>query len=152
MENPCNERTDVEKIKSNWTKTCRLYQRGEYSVAIIRAVTTIELTANFIIREELQKERHLPKEFVDHLLIWANGISGKFDRLILPICRGSSKEEKFKAIRNKVATLNKERNSVVHSGQFKKKKTAGKVIKEARTIILILMREYKIDSRLKDIE
>ena len=88
---PYSYRTDIEKIESNWTKTRGLYDRKEWSGAIVRAATAVEIAANLVIREELQVARSLEKDFVDNLLLWANGIKGKFDKLILPISKGSVK-------------------------------------------------------------
>ncbi len=147
-----NKRTDTEKIKTNWNITLRLYKKKEYSMAIARAITAAEIAANFVVREELSKERKLPEDFVDNLLIWANGISGKFDKLILPICKDTSKEKIFKKINAKVKDVNKERNTIVHSGEFKTKRTAKKIINEARIIIITLIKEYKSEFELNDIE
>ncbi len=91
IKKPYDERTDKEKIRSNWTKTCGLYLRGEHSMAVIRAATAVELAANLVVREELENNQKLPKEFVDSLMKWANGLVGKLNRLIIPITKGTKK-------------------------------------------------------------
>ena len=53
---PYSERTDREKISNNLRKTLALFQKGEYSVSIIRAATTAELATNLVIRAELAQE------------------------------------------------------------------------------------------------
>jgi len=139
---PYDERTDIEKIHSNWTKTCGLFLRGEHSMAVIRAATTVELAANLVVREELENGQKLPKEFVDHLMKWANGLVGKLDKLIIPITEGTEKGIVFKAVKSQVSDINKQRNGVAHRGEFKIKKTSSRIIEEARTIIQTLVNQY----------
>jgi hypothetical protein len=43
---PYSERTDLEKIKSQWKKTTGFLERGEWSSAIVRAATAAEIAAN----------------------------------------------------------------------------------------------------------
>ena len=84
------------------------------------------LGRDFVAREELVESRELEPEFVDHLLKWANGLQGKFDRLILPITKGESYHGDFKRLQSRAKVINEERNSIVHIGSFKKKSTARK--------------------------
>jgi hypothetical protein len=105
-----------------------------------------------VVREELQVNRKLEKGFVDNLLIWANGIQGKLDRLILPISKGSNKHKIFTAAKTKIAGINKERNSIVHSGQFKKKNTAKHIIIVSKEVIEILVQQYSADFTLNAID
>ena len=149
---PYSERTDIEKIKSNWTKTWGLYGREEWSGAIVRAATAVEIAATLVIREELQVKRNLEKSFVDSLLIWANGIQGKLDRLILPSVKGSTKDKAFTAIKSKISNINKERNTIVHSGQFKKSETATRIIKLSKEVIEALVQPYSKGFTLKEIK
>ncbi len=137
-----NERTAAEKIQSNWNKTCGLYRRGEYSMSVIRAATTVELAANLVIREEFEKNRNLPVDFVNHLMKWANGLIGKLKNLIIPICNNTEKERCFKSINEKVRDINDQRNGIVHRGEFKRKRTSKRVINEAREVIQIMVRLY----------
>ena len=46
---PYSERTDLEKIESNWTKTRGLLKREEWSLAIVRAATAVEIAANLVV-------------------------------------------------------------------------------------------------------
>lgn len=132
---PYSDRTLEEKISSNWTKTLGLYKRGEYSTVVIRAATSIELASNLLIKAEFQQNRGLPEEFVESLMMWANGLTGKVDKLLLPIFKGTTKENKLKEIKVRSKDINDERNNVVHRGQFKAKKTADKIMSEAEFII-----------------
>ncbi|MBI5042047.1 MAG: hypothetical protein HZB57_12860 [Gammaproteobacteria bacterium] len=132
---PYSDRILEEKITSNWAKTLGLFRKGEYSTVVIRAATSIELASNLLIKAELQHNRQLPEHFVEGLMMWANGLTGKVDRLLLPIFNGTDKEKKLKEIKERSKDINDERNNVVHRGQFKAKKTAERIISEAEFII-----------------
>ncbi len=146
-----SELSDLEKIQSNWKKIGGLFDRDEWSSAIVRAATASEIAANLAIRDELQVKNKLKSEFVDSLLLWANGIQGKFDRLLLPATKGLKHNEKFREVKKKVAEINKQRNSITHSGQFKKRSTANKVILDAKEVIEVLVGEYQPGFRLEDV-
>jgi len=149
---PYSKRTDIEKIRSNWKKTKGLLKRKEYSGAIVRAVTAAEIASNFLIREELQNKRKIEEHFVDNLLIWANGIQGKFDKIILPLFKTNTlKHKRFKEIKSKVENINKQRNYIVHSGQFKNKKISIVLLKESKNIIEALIKEYQKNFELETI-
>lgn len=151
---PYPERTDLEKIKSNWAKTRGLMSRKdkkECSAAITRAATAVELAANFVIRQELVESRGLESKFVDSLLRWANGVKGKMEKLILPICEGTHKHRLFMHINSKIVNIDNERNTVVHRGEFKSEETARSIISEAYEVITILVREYEPSFKLKEI-
>src|SRR3989338_5409824 len=85
---PYKERSDIERIRSNWKKTIGLLKRKEWSSAVVRAATATEIAANLVVREEFIRRRGLNSDLVDHFLMWANGIQGKFDKLLLPVTRG----------------------------------------------------------------
>lgn len=78
---PYEDRSEPDKLYSNWTKTAGLLKRGEYSLAVVRAETCIELAANIVVRRKLVDDAHLPLSFVDSLLMLANGLRNKIQRL-----------------------------------------------------------------------
>ncbi|MEA9566258.1 hypothetical protein [Xanthomonas sp. WHRI 8932A] len=139
---PYAELSDIEKIQKNWNKIRGLMQREEWSSAIVRAATATEIAANLVIREELGEGRGLPLALIDHLLRWANGIHGKFDKLILPVTKGGPIHAQVKKLKARVEDINFERNSVVHSGAFKTKTQAKKVISDSRAVIKELVDLY----------
>ena len=149
--NDYSKGTDIEKVLSNWNKVKGLYDRKEWSLLILRVVTAVELSANYVIRQELENNKNLDSDFVNHLLLWANGISGKFDKLILPIFKGADFIQDLKKVNKKVQYINKERNSIAHSGQFKKKSTAEKIIRESDEVIKTLIQRYDNTFDLKPI-
>jgi len=140
---------DLEKIKSNWRKALLLFEKKEWSGAVLRAATTIEIAANLVIKEELQIKRHLDSDFVASLLLWANGIHGKFTRIILPILKNTERHSELKRIQEQVFYIDEERNSIVHSGISKQRRTAEKVLGTGREIIEKLIREYYDHFELK---
>jgi hypothetical protein len=139
---PYSERSDAEKISSNWHKTMKLFQRREYSVCVIRAATCVELAANLMVRAELIQQRGLPVGYVEHLMHWANGLGGKLQHLLIPLFDGTSKHAAIKAVSKNVLLINRERNSVAHRGEFKGKQAALKVLMSAREIALTMVRFY----------
>jgi hypothetical protein len=144
-----SERTDLEKVQSNWKKAVGLYSRKEWSTVIMRSVTAVELAANYVIRKELIEKRKLENEFVDHLMIWANGIRGKFEKLILPLAINAQAASDLKKVKKKIDEINMERNSIAHSGQFKQQSTAKHVLQSSREIIETLVQIYESDFSLK---
>ena len=140
---PYSERSDLQKIRSQWKKASGLLEREEWSGAIVRAATAAELAANHYIRKELQENRGLSASFVNGLLKWANGIDGKFRNLIVPLSRENGNEAHINALKKKVEAINSERNSIVHQGQFKKESTARSKVAEAEEVILGLVKEHK---------
>ena len=132
---PYSERSLIERIESNWTKTIGLFRRAEYSTVAIRAATTVELAANLVIMHEFIDNRKLPRDLVEGLMKWANGFKGKLDHLIVPIFKESEYKEVLSEIRRRSKYINNERNNVVHRGQFKQRATAERLIKEAEFIV-----------------
>ena len=148
---PYSERSDLEKIQSNWRKIRGFIDREEWSSAVVRAATVAEIATNLVVKHELQEKRGLESEFVDHLMLWANGIQGKYQKLIMPSVKGRKFQKEFASLQKKIGNLNKERNSVAHQGQFKKKSTAVRVVGEAREIINILVEKYHKGFKLEQV-
>lgn len=134
--------SDLERIKTSWRKTLSLFEKKEWSSAVIRAAITIEIAANLVIREELEVKRKLDADFVESLLVWANGIHGKFTRIILPLLKNTEGFAEFKKIQEQVFYIDEERNSIVHGGITKQRRTAERVLASCREIIETLVCEY----------
>lgn len=96
---PYEERTDLEKIQSQWNKLSGLHSREEWSAAIVRAATAAELAANFAIRKEFESRSKFDSKFVDSLLRWANGLAGKIDRLLIPLSVGEEQQKPSRSSR-----------------------------------------------------
>jgi hypothetical protein len=146
---PYSQRRDTEKLDSNWTKTLGLFERAEYSMAVIRASTCVEIAANIVIRSELVEKRHLQAAFVDTLLLWANGLQGKFSRIILPLFKGTSQHTVLKKYHKAVKSLNDTRNAITHSGRFSSKESAEKLLHLAHGLCSRLVSYYEPTFKLK---
>ena len=135
---PYDERTDDEKLESNWTKGRKQFERKDWSACVIRAATSAEISANIYIRRFLLSDYALPPHFVDVLLKSANGLDGKFKRLIRPAAEHRGTWSELKSLQKKIESLNDHRNGVAHSGQFKSKKDAKSAFELSLAIIQAL--------------
>jgi hypothetical protein len=143
-------RTDIEKLESQWRKLTGLHTREEWSAAVIRAATAAEIAANLAIRAEYLARSEFDADFVDSMLRWANGITGKFDRLLKPLWKGlPDKSKHFNALRSHVESINERRNAVAHVGEFCNKKEAEAVIENAEKLIVGLIALYEPQFKLK---
>lgn len=150
---PYLKATDDEKVRRNWTKSRRLYERGEYSVAIIRCGTCIELAVNLAVRQELVVKRNLPPLFVDRLLKSANGLRNKYQNIYLPIMAEHQEYDSLKQLwKSHIDKINLERNAVTHSGEFRSKLVARKVMKYTNKALQDLMGLYNHKVELKTFE
>jgi hypothetical protein len=140
---PYSQLSDDEKVVRNWRKTLRLYDRREYSVAVLRCATCLELAVNFAIRQELVTEVHLPLQFVDKLLKNANGIHVKYQNLYLPIMAQYEEQDALKRLWNEhITKISEERNKVAHQGEFRTRKAAQKVMESTYSALEEIMSLY----------
>jgi hypothetical protein len=147
---PYEERTDLEKIQSQWNKLTGLHNRNESSAAIVRAATAAELAANYAIRIEFESRSQFDQMFIDSLLIWANGIAGKIDRLLIPLTKGEEHHKTITKLKSLSVLINKKRNSVAHQGEFCNPDEAEDVIRKSKEFIETLVRIYESDFALKE--
>ena len=146
---PYSQRTDLERVSANWNKTLGLFARGEYSLAIVRAAVTAELALNYAVRQELHIKRALPLEFVDGLLMWANGMEGKIAKLLLPITSGTPTNDHLEPITREIRRLNTERNAIAHRGEFRSSDTSKTHVASAESNIEALILLYDASFKLK---
>jgi len=147
---PYEERTDLEKCQSQWTKLQGLHSREEWSAAIVRAATAAEIAANYAIRNEFEHQSKLSKHFVDSLLKWANGLQGKIDKLLVPLLEGTRKAKVIGTLKPVSKEINKIRNAIVHRGEFLDEDEAVEPIKQARHFIEGLVHLYDPAFKLRD--
>lgn len=140
---PYEQRTDLEKIQTQWNKLNGLHSRNESSGAIVRAATAAELAATFAIRKEFESKSQFDKAFVDSLLIWANGIAGKMDRLLIPATKGTKHHKTITSLKTISETINKKRNAVAHQGEFCNPAEASEIVDLTRKFIETLVKIYE---------
>lgn len=135
---PYDERSDDQKLEANWLKAGKLFERKDWSACVMRVATAAEISANIYVRQFLQGDHNLPTTYVDSLLRSANGLDGKFNRLIRPAadCRGTW--ETLKHVKKKIELLHDHRNSIAHAGAFKDQKEARLAIAHGLEIIQAL--------------
>ena len=121
---PYDERTDDQKLVTNWSKATKQYGRKDWSASVTRVATSAEIAANIYIRQFLIAECNLPVSFVNALLRSANGLDGKFSRLVKPAAEHRGTWKDLKPLASKIEALHKYRNNVIHSGGLIKKSEA----------------------------
>ena len=114
---PYNDRTDPEKIQSQWVKLTGLHDRTDWSAAVVRAATATEITANLAIRAEYAALGTLDAAAVNKKLIDANGLNGKM-KLLLPLLKNTDKYAVVKGLSKLATSINDKRNGIVHRGEF----------------------------------
>lgn len=135
---PYEERPDDQRLESNWKKACGLYARNDHSAAVLRAATSAEIAANIYIRHFLMTDHNLPAKYVDALLISANGLDGKFRRLIKPAAEVRGTWRTLKSLQKRIDALHEHRNSVAHAGYFKNAADAEESFENSLEIIRVL--------------
>jgi len=137
---PYNERTDLEKLQSQWTKLSGLHGRDEPSAAIVRCATAAEIAANYAVRTEWGKKTQFDAAIIDQFLRWANGLPLKVERLYVPVFFATpGTSPKARALIRSAGKINKVRNAVVHQGSFSSNDEAEAVIAEARAFINMIV-------------
>jgi len=147
---PYEERTDLEKCQSQWTKLKGLHTREEWSAAIVRAATAAEIAANFAIRQELKKQSTISGDCANSLLRWANGLSGKINRLLTPLTKGTKRGKRISKLKAVAAKINDTRNDVVHRGEFRDEDEATEIIVATKKFVEGLVRIYEPQFALRD--
>lgn len=141
---PYRERTDLEKIVSQWRKLSGLQTRGEWSALVVRAATAAEISLNLAIRREFAAKSTFDNDFVDSMLRWANGIGGKVQRLLIPLVASQpGRLKRAKALEKVALRINAIRNAVVHQGEFCNEGEAIRAIADAQTLISEVVRWYE---------
>lgn len=135
---PYDERSDDQKLESNWMKAKKQFKREDWSACVLRVATSAEISANIYIRHFLLVDYSLPPSFVDALLLSANGLDGKFKRLIKPAAEHRGTWNELKSLQKKIESLHKQRNSIAHAGAFKKRSEAKSAFDHSLRIIKVL--------------
>lgn len=147
---PYEERTDGQKLESNWKKARALFKRRDFSAAIMRVATSAEIAANIYIRHFLSVEHRLPSSYVDALLTSANGLDGKFKRLIRPAAEYRGTWPALKNLQRKIEALHDHRNGIANAGHFKDENEAKEAFDNSLQIILGLAPNEAIKLALPD--
>lgn len=147
---PYLQRSDLERVQSQWVKLTGLHNRTDWSAAVVRAATATEIAVNFAIRREFSARSQLDAKFVDGLLGWANGLSGKLDRLLLPLVSGSDKHAVVRKLCPLARKIHKKRNEITHSGHFSTESEATALIADCRAFVYGIVHVYEPAFSLKE--
>lgn len=150
MKTPYWDRSELERIQTQWHKLTGLHSREEWSAAIVRAATAAELAANFAIRAEFAARSQFNTDFVNSMLLWANGLAGKIDRLLIPLTADLEKTDPVRGLKQLAETINAKRNSIAHRGEFCNPAEATAIIEQTRTFVQTLVRLYEPEFALID--
>ena len=139
---PYNDRSDLDKIQSQWNKIGGLMMRGrDWSAVIVRAATSAEIAANVAVRQRFSTSG-FDNTFVDSLLKWANGVEGKFARLIIPSETDGARKAQLIALKGHADRINLKRNEIVHRGAFAEKPEAEEIVDLAKQVVHGLVQHY----------
>jgi hypothetical protein len=110
-----------------------------------------EIAANIAIRSAFDEDTEFDAKTVDSFLIWANGLKGKMDHLVLPVCfNGDNTNKTYKKLAAWAKTVNDARNDVAHRGLFSSTNKAKTIIAAAKSFITTLVPLYEPSFELKD--
>ena len=140
---PYEQRTDLERIESQWRKMSCLHTREEWSAAVIRAATAAEIAANLAIRREFSARSQFDAKLVDSFLKWANGLDGKIRKLLLPLLEGQAHHSTVSRLCKLATSINDKRNAIAHRGEFCSETEATNVIAKAKEFLLCLVPIYE---------
>lgn len=146
-----DERTDIEKVNSQWHKLSGLHTREEWSAAVVRAATAAELAATLAVRKEFENRSTFSREIVDSFLKWANGLDGKMTRLIFPLMGEPGRKNQLKLVKKLYADIKlvaDKRNDIVHRGHFCNEEEATQLIAACKAFILGIVGMYYDDFEL----
>ena len=139
---PYRKRSDAERLLSQWNKINGLCENREWSAAVVRAATAVEISLNMAARRMLPYANNDEKQALDKKLKDANGMLGKFKKILLPNEQDKDKKRSLTDLRDQLLELNDKRNSIVHSGAFCYKSTARKLIGSAQAAIQCITLAY----------
>ena len=141
---PYEQRTDMDKVRSQWTKLGGHHSRTDWSAAVVRAAIACEIAVNFAIRREFTERSEFSEDFVNGLLQRANGLSGKVTKLLLPLLEGQQKYEAINALCNHhVQAISTKRNAITHQGAFCAEADATALIASCRQFVEGVITAYE---------
>jgi hypothetical protein len=149
---PYNDRTDLQKIQTQWNKIWGLLAREDWSAGVVRCATAAEIAVNLVIRKNFADKSTFASAFVDDMLKGANGIDGKFRRLLVPMATAEDKKsgKAMEKLGKLAKTINEQRNAIIHSGAFSNEQEASAIVAVARELIEALVTPHETGFKLID--
>lgn len=128
------DRTDLENLQSTWTQVGDLMKRKQWSAAVVRAASAVELALNIASMCELRERPHLEPDLVEHLFGCANHMVGKLDKPLRMAGTSVEPREKFKRLRDIAARIDEQRNLVIQMGAHMTEDEATEIVGLAREL------------------
>lgn len=119
-------------MEINLRKTKRLLGRKEYSTAVVRSITTLDLYVTGLIKKSLQKK--LSEKMTKNVLAKYRNLPDKL-KLFMEECYGFSVAVEFPNQYNQLLKDIEIRNNIVHEGRFSNKSTADKAVENVEELI-----------------
>jgi len=147
---PYRQRTDAQKIETQWGKAVGLLNRGDWSAAVVRAVTATEISANLAIRDEYQRQGELSSVDVDKILTDSNGLKGKMK--VLRKLLDDQGKARVAALERRMQDACGKRNAIVHSGEFCDEEEARRLVENCGRFVVQVVGTYLTGFELTSIE
>ena len=139
---PYTERTLTEQMETNLRKTKKLLDRKEYSTAIVRSITTLDLYVTGLIKKSLQEK--LSEKMTKSVLAKYRNLPDKL-KLLMEECYGFSAAKEFPNQYNQLLKDIETRTKIVHKGRFSNKSTADKAVKNVEKLISLIQNKINLD-------
>lgn len=146
FDKPYEQRTNAEKVETNWIKTRGLFDREDWSLAIVRAAICLELAADLAVYVILFEQYETAK--IKSLLRACRGINKKFKNYILPSAVGTDLEQATQSLFDRASEVSRERNRICHGGTFLNDAEATAHLATAHGVLVPLVRRYEPDFTL----
>lgn len=150
---PYNQRDDLNKIQSQWTKLKGHHSREDWSAAVVRAATACEIAVNLAVRREYSaKHGQLDVDAVNTELMRANGLRGKLQKILLPFVKEKPHNIAVLELKKLALTINDKRNLIVHSGEFCEEPEATALIEQCAQFVVGLVKIYEPKFKLREVK
>lgn len=149
FDKPYDQRTDAEKVETNWIKTRGLFDREDWSMAVVRAAISLELAADLAVYVILRDRYERPK--IRSLLKACSGINKKFKDHILPSVAGTAHEQETRDLFDGASIVSRQRNQICHNGIFLDEADATTLIATTYRVLELFVRRYEPTFWLKPI-
>lgn len=137
---PYLERGTLERATANIRKTTRLFEKREYSMTVVRAVTVVELYLDGIIQDRLSRlltNRKLVDAILRRLMP-----DEKYSLLTREVC-GLALAKACADEPRALSAIRQERNDIVHRGTFSRRAQAERAMNLGVSIVQKVNRALK---------
>jgi hypothetical protein len=135
---PYVDRTDEEKLQTQWIKANGLLQRRDWSAATVRIATAMEMSANITLSEVFVRAGRSRRNLKEALKWSLNGKLSEIEHHV-----GEHHRSRIQAVTPRVLATYRKRNRIVHQGEFCDPQETAEHTSTAMSLIQILMPIYR---------